>query len=290
MTNDNNALFAAQPAVAADGTLTYTPAGDANGNATVTLVARDDGGVADGGQDASAPQTFTITIDPVNDAPSFTAGGDQTSLEDTGPQTVAAWATGISPGPTNESGQAVWFEVTNDNNSMFAAQPVVAADGALTYMSVPNANGSAMVTVIARDDGGTANGGQDASAPETFTITIDPVNDAPSFTAGGDQTVVEDAGAQTLAAWATGISPGPADESGQAVWFEATNDNNSMFAAQPAVAADGALTYTPVPNANGSATVTRRWLRTPVRRPLRPGPRIPRRDPRTSQGRLSGSR
>ncbi|MCB1569855.1 MAG: hypothetical protein KDI72_02050, partial [Xanthomonadales bacterium] len=58
----------------------------------------------------------------VNDAPSFTAGPDQTVLEDAGPQTVNPWATAISAGPPNESGQVVTFNVTgNTNPSLFSA-------------------------------------------------------------------------------------------------------------------------------------------------------------------------
>ena len=34
------------------------------------------------------------------------------------------------------------------------------------------------------DDGGTANGGIDTSAAQTFTITVTAVNDAPSFIKG----------------------------------------------------------------------------------------------------------
>ena len=45
------------------------------------------------------------------------------------------------------------------------------------------------VTVPLQDNGGTANGGVDTSAPQTFTITVTAVNDAPSFTKGADQTV-----------------------------------------------------------------------------------------------------
>ena len=69
------------------------------------------------------------------------------------------------------------------------------------------------------------------------------VNDAPSFTAGASQTVAEDAGLRTVPAWATGISAGPADESGQTLSFVVTNDNNALFSVQPAVAADGTLTF-----------------------------------------------
>jgi hypothetical protein len=62
VTTNNPGLFAAQPAVAPDGTLTYTPHLLALGIATVTVRAVDDGGTANGGSDTSPPQTFTITI------------------------------------------------------------------------------------------------------------------------------------------------------------------------------------------------------------------------------------
>jgi hypothetical protein len=256
VTNDNNGLFSVQPAVASDGTLTYTAAPGANGVATVTVAAHDDGGTANGGVDTSAPQTFTIVVTAVNDPPSFTKGADQTVLEDSGAHTVTGWATNISPGPPDESSQTVTFTVTNDNNALFSAQPAVASDGTLTFTSAPDANGTATVTVTAHDDGGTANGGNDTSAPQTFTITVTAVNDAPSFTKGADQTSLEDAGSQTVAGWATNISAGPANESSQTVTFSVSNDNNGLFTSQPAVASNGTLTYTSAPNANGVATVT----------------------------------
>ena len=256
LSNTNNALFAVQPAVDSSGTLTYTPADDANGSATITIEAMDDGGTANGGVDTSPSQMFTITVDPVNDAPSFVAGPNQEILEDSVPQTVSGWATSISPGPADESAQAVTFNVGNDNNALFSAQPAIDTTGELTFTPAPDANGVANVTVTAMDEGGTANGGVDTSAPQMFTITVLAVNDAPSFTGGPDQAVLEDAGAQSVAAWATGISPGPTDEAGQVVTFNLSNTNNALFAAQPAVDSTGTLTYTPADDANGSATVT----------------------------------
>jgi VCBS repeat-containing protein len=256
VSNDNNSLFSVQPSIDATGKLTYTAAADANGVANVTVTLKDNGGTANGGVDTSAPQMFTITITPVNDVPSFTKGADQTKLEDAGPQSVSGWATGISAGPANESSQIVDFVVTNDNNGLFSSQPAVDASGKLTYTTAANANGSATVTVRIHDNGGTMNGGVDTSDPQTFTITITPVNDAPSFTKGANQTALEDAGAQTATGWATAISPGPADESGQTVAFHVSNNNNALFSVQPSIDASGNLTYTSAPDANGSATVT----------------------------------
>jgi large repetitive protein len=254
VTNDNNSLFSVQPALAPNGTLTFTTATNAYGSATITVVAHDNGGTANGGNDTSAPQTSTITITAVNDAPSFTAGPNQTVNEDAGPQTVANWATAISAGP-NESGQTLTFHVSNDNNALFSAQPAVSASGTLTYTAAANANGTAIVTLYLQDDGGTANGGVDTSASQSFTISVNAVNDEPSFTSGGNVAVLEDSGAYS-APWATGISAGPADESGQTVTFATSNDNNALFSVQPSVASNGTLTFTPAANAFGSATVT----------------------------------
>lgn len=62
VTSDNPGVFSDGPAISADGTLTYTPAG--TGSATVTVQLHDDGGVANGGSDTSTPQTFSITVSP----------------------------------------------------------------------------------------------------------------------------------------------------------------------------------------------------------------------------------
>jgi hypothetical protein len=258
----NPALFTAggQPAVAPSGALTYTPAPDAAGVATVTIQAADDGGTADGGADTSGSRSFTITVAPVNDAPTFAIGADQTTLEDAGPQGVSGWATGISPGPANEAAQNVTFTTSNDSPALFTpgGQPAVTPSGALTYTPAADAAGVATVTVQALDDGGTANGGVDAGTPQTMQITLTAVNDAPSFSVGADQAVIENTGPQSVPAWASAISPGPANEAAQTVTFPLTSSNPALFTAggQPAVASDGTLTFTPATGAHGTATVT----------------------------------
>ena len=256
VSNDNSALFAVQPSVAADGTLTFTPASNAFGNAIVTVQLHDNGGVANGGADTSAAQTFTISVLAVNDGPTFTKGADQTVNEDSGQATISAWATSLVKGPVNESSQALNFILSNDNNGLFSTQPSVAADGTLTFTPALNANGSATVTVQIHDNGGAANGGADTSVIQTFVINVTPINDAPTFTKSADQTVLEDSGTSSISAWASAISKGAANESGQTLNFVVSNNNNSLFSTQPTIAADGTLTYTPAPNANGSATVT----------------------------------
>jgi hypothetical protein len=108
-------------------------------------------------------------------------------------------------------------------------QPAVDATGNLTYTLAANANGSALVTIAIHDNGGTANGGVDTSANQTFNINVTAVNDAPSFTKGADQSAFEDSGLHTVNGWATALSAGPADEAGQTLSFNVSNNNNALF-------------------------------------------------------------
>ena len=64
VTNNNNALFIVQPAVAPNGTLTYTPANNFSGKVTVLVILADNGGTANAGVDQSLAQTFVIEVKP----------------------------------------------------------------------------------------------------------------------------------------------------------------------------------------------------------------------------------
>src|SRR5262249_48910280 len=113
----------------------------------------------------------------------------QSVNEDTGAQTVTGWATAMSPGPADESGQSVNFLVSTNNDTLFSVLPTITTTGTLTYTPAPNANGTATVTVRLQDNGGTANGGIDTSGPQTFAIVINPVNDAPVLDNTGDMSL-----------------------------------------------------------------------------------------------------
>ncbi len=239
VTTDSNGLATA-PAFTANGT---------TGNYTVHVVLS--------GLDTGVSFSLTNTTAAApNQAPSFAKGGDQTVLENASAQTVNGWASNLSAGPANESGQTLNFIVTDNNNALFSVQPAISATGVLTFTPALNANGSATVSAQIHDNGGTANGGVDTSATQTFTITVTAVNQAPSFTKGGNQSVLENATAQTVNGWATSLSAGPTNESGQALNFLVSNNNNGLFSIQPVISPSGVLTYTPAANANGSATVS----------------------------------
>ena len=149
---------------------TYTPDENFNGSDSFTFTAND-------GTSGSNVATVTITINPVNDAPSFTVGPYQEVVQGAVPQTVAGWAKDILVGPEDESQQGANFIIVSiSNTALFATegQPAISSDGTLTYQPAANASGTAIVTVQIHDDGGTAHGGQDTSLEQTFTIYVDP--------------------------------------------------------------------------------------------------------------------
>ena len=83
------------------------------------------------------------------------------------------------------------FTTTNTNNALFSVQPAVSPTGTLTY--TPSANtGTATVSVRITDNGGTANGGVNQSAIQTFTITITSPNTPPTISNIANQTINED--------------------------------------------------------------------------------------------------
>ena len=185
VTNSNPALFAVQPTLDTAGTLRFQGATNATGTVTLGIFALDNGGTDDGGTDRSLPRTFTIILQQRNDAPSFTLATNLVSVrEDAGPVTLAGFIATSSVGPAQELGlQAITnYAVTTPDTQLFVAQPAISTNGTLTFTAAADTTGTTTVTVIARDNGGTGNSGTATSAPQTFTLTIRPVNDAPSFT------------------------------------------------------------------------------------------------------------
>ena len=241
----NPGLFAVAPVVDTAGNLTYTPADDVFGSATFEVRVRDDGGLVNGGVDTSAVQSFTITINEVNAAPTFTAGDPPPVDEDAGAQTVNSWAV-FDPGSPDENGQSVLaYTVSNvSNEDLFAVMPTVDINGNLSYTPADDAFGMSTFDVTVQDDGGTANGGVDMSSAQTFTITINAVNDAPSFVATDPPPVNEDEDPVRITGWAV-FDPGAANEDSQSAFvYNITNISNPLlFDEPPSVDANGNLTY-----------------------------------------------
>jgi immune inhibitor A len=153
------------------GSLSFTPAANASGNASVTVVVHDNAGTASGGTDTTT-RSFTVTVNPVNDAPSFVGGPNKQAAQNAATQAFPGWATSICAGPPDESSQTLHFTVNNDKTYLFSAQPTVANDGTLAFAPNGKYRGTATARALLQDNGGIANGGTDTSPEWTFTITV----------------------------------------------------------------------------------------------------------------------
>lgn len=253
---DNDPLFDSGPNLFDDTlgevNVFIRPADNANGTALVDFTVRDDGGTANGGDDDATGQ-FTVNVIPVNDAPVFNLAGDIMVDEDPGAQNVPNFATGIDDGDP-EVAQVLMFSLVPDDPTLFSVPPAISPAGELTYTPAPDAFGATLVTVTLSDDGGTTNGGVD-SAVDDFTLTINPINDPPSFTAGSNVMALDVDGTVTIPNWATNISAGP-DETGQLLTFNiVSNSSPFLFAAGPSVSPAGTLSFTAAELADGTAMI-----------------------------------
>ena len=115
------------------------------------------------------------------------------------PVSIPNFATSISPGP-NEATQTLSFTVTKTGGSLaFSSGPAISPTGTLSYTPAQDSNGSATFDVFATDSlGGT-------STTQSFTITVNPINDPPTFTIPADVQVDEDSGAHSIPGFVTCI-------------------------------------------------------------------------------------
>ncbi|MBI5773090.1 MAG: hypothetical protein HZA89_05015 [Verrucomicrobia bacterium] len=194
-----------------------------------------------------------------NNAPTMDAVASVTIAEDASLQTVNL--SGLTAGAGEGSQAITSITATSGNPALIPSVASIytspATTGTLQFTPAANANGTALITVIVQDNGGTVGTGTD-STTNTFTVTVTAVNDAPTLDAITSVTVAEDAAQQTITL--TGISTGPADESGQIISGLQVTTSDGAVVPQPSGSYTSGstmnLTFTPVPNANGVATIT----------------------------------
>ena len=221
---------------ATTGAYVYTPNANYNGSDSFVLTVSD-------GKGGTVDVTINITVAPVNDAPSFTKGLNESIPVNSGARTINNWATSISKGPADENAQVLNFVVTNNNADLFAVAPSIAPNGTLTYTPATGAVGRAVVTVVLRDNGGTALGGVDASSPQTFIIEIKPVGVADNITTPINTPITTDVKA----------NDGPS-ATNTTVVAGGTNPTNGTIV----INANGTITYTPNNGFTGTDTYTYR--------------------------------
>ncbi|MBK9081556.1 MAG: DUF4347 domain-containing protein [Rhizobiales bacterium] len=264
------------------GTLTWTPAANANGTgiASFTFQVTDDGGTANGGlnTDQSA-NTITFNVTAVNDAPVNTLPATFATLEDTslklaglsisdvdaasGTMTVtlsvssgaltAASGGSVTVGGSGTGTLTLTGTLANINAYLAAAasQP--------SFAPATNANGAVTLTMTTNDGGNTGSGGP-LTDVDTSTITVTPVNDAP---AGADKTITtnEDTAYTFTSADFGFTDPNDAPANAfQSVTITTLPTGGTLRLGGVAVTVGqvipvgsiGTLTWTPAANANGT--------------------------------------
>jgi hypothetical protein len=156
----NPELFAIAPAISADGTLTFTPASDANGTAKVEVYALDDGGTADGGVDRSPVQTFLVTVAAVNDPP--VAGSQVVSATEDTEQVITLRG-------FDAEGALLTYKIVKAPIKGTLMAPI---GDQVTYRPGANETGVDKFTFRVSD-------GISESSETTVRVVINPVNDAP---------------------------------------------------------------------------------------------------------------
>jgi hypothetical protein len=151
--------------VATDGGFIFTPAPNFHGTTSFTFKP-----VSKDGAVSGDVQTATITMRPVNDRPT-TSPSPLVFNTDEGVAVTGDLAQGASLGPPDEASSQAWLGATimPGPNTHGTVTPQGAAG--FVYTPSDGFSGVATFTYTLRDDGGTANGGNDTSATATATVT-----------------------------------------------------------------------------------------------------------------------
>jgi VCBS repeat-containing protein len=251
-----------------DGSFTYDPDNDYNGPDSFTYRLTDS-------QDNFSIATVALTINPVNDAPTFNVTVEQFLTSDEQPRvfrsngdpvpstTFPEWTQNRVPGPptADEADQNLTLSVSNDNNALFVDQPSVDHNGTLYFTPAPNAAGVAVLTVTLKDSGGTALGGIDTT---TQTIQITIVKPHPRLNVANSQDVLPDGTVAPNDALevinflnAFGSQPVPPNFAVAAPFLDVTGDN--VIAPDDALEIINVLNagITTIPDLPGSASFVR---------------------------------
>lgn len=253
-------LYTVLPTAVVTGTgasLTFVPSRILAGNDTLTVVLKDNGGIALGGVD-TVVTTLIIRITPyVNQRPAFTVSAANSNLQypaltTNTATTVTGFATAISVGPSAESWQTPNISIRSFNPSIYDVLPagvIVGSGTSRTANLTFTLNGNPGVDtlyVIIKDDGGAAFGGVDSLLRKTV-IRVTP-NAAPTFTVSTANTTLNYPQNSTqsvnITNWATAVTAGPALENPQTLTFIVRSRNLALYSTPPSVAVVGTTTRT----------------------------------------------
>ena len=145
-------------------TLSINPTADFNGSGTLVVNVTD-------GEDTDS-ETITVTVTPVNDTPVLASIGTQTVNEES--------STSVTLSASDVDGDSLTYQL----DSATAALGASVSGNTLSINPTTDFTGSGSVTVSVSDGS--------LSDSETFTVTVNNINDAPVLSAVSDLTIPED--------------------------------------------------------------------------------------------------
>lgn len=246
VTASSNTFFQVRPALATNGTLTFTVKTNVSGFASAKVVLKDKGGTANGGRD-SYTNTLYIAVTNINNAPVIAGATDRSLYEDQ--------ATNMNLTLTDLDHANLQLSATSGNTDLLdVAVSGTGSARVLRLIPAANTNGGPVTVTLIASDGA-------SNTTNTFTVTILAVNDAPSFTlSAATLTVAEDAGAISVTNFLTSPSLGPSDENAQTFTYSVTAAQTNYFSVQPAIATNGLLTFTLAADKAGTNLLTVRMV------------------------------
>ena len=215
--------------------LRFLPALDAHGAGLFRFVITDNGTTASQPDPKALAETLTITVTPVNDAPTVANPiADMTVAEDAAPTTIDLSGT-FSDADIATDNDTLTLSTASSEPGLVSA----AIDGGQLVLSfAADLSGAATITVTATDS-------QGASIDDVLTVTITEVNDAP--TASDDTATVAEDGSVVIDP-RLNDSRGPANEAGQILTVVEVTQGES---GSVVVNTDGTVSYTPAPDFYG---------------------------------------
>lgn len=249
-------------------TVTVTPLANAFGSTTITISASDTVSVG--------TTTFTVTVNPINDAPSFTfssgcpsspGGATFTAAAGSNPDTITfnslsaqalyscANAIVFNPGPgesdtlTNVSGLVIEnLAGSNVLNTGFSSA-VAQGGNVVVNLALNGATGQAEMRFAVSDSGSPAL----TSSVRTLRIRVPSV--APTISAIGPQSTNEDTTTSAIS-----FTVGDSDTALSALQVTVTSSNTALMASPGVMASSSnatrSFTLSPQSNANGTSTIT----------------------------------
>lgn len=244
VTTTNKAFFSVLPTISSTGTLNFKPASNADGSTTVNVVLQDNGGISFGGTNKTDPQSFTITVTAVDDAPAISLARTLSINEDSGTTNISFKVTDVDTAADN-----IQVAVVSSNPDLVPnANLVLGTTGTNRNLSITpltNANGIASIQLTATD-------GVASATVFTFLLTVNPVNDPPRFSLSTNRVMAAEDASLILPNFVTDISAGPSNEITQAYTFLVTTSDRSFFTLQPTITPKGTLSFKPAANKTGT--------------------------------------